>query len=489
MVGITSYGGYIPRLRLVRQAVVAANAWANPALKARGKGVRAMCNWDEDSLTMGVAAARDCLIGRDREAIGAVHFASTSFPFADRQNASVLATALNLGEGVSTLDIGASQRAGTSGLIAALRGLGDGPGEGPRELMFVAADKRRTKAGSPQELAFGDGAAAFTLGGGEDAIATLIGSHSVSVDFVDHFRGADREFDTNWEQRWIRDEGYMKIVPRAVEGLLRETGVGPGEVTRFLMPCVLPRVPGAIAKGLGIPEDRLGDRLDDSCGDTGVAHPLVLLAHALERASAGDRLLVVGFGQGCDALLFQVTDRLAALAPRRGIGGALAGGREETNYGKFLAFNELITRDKGMRAELDRQTALSALYRNRAMLLGLVGGRCRICGTAQFPKSHVCVNPNCNAPNSQDDHPFADQAGRVVTWSADHLTYSVDPPAHYGMVQFEDGGRFMADLTDVGVGEVAVGMDVRMAFRIRWVDERRGFTGYFWKAVPAPKEA
>ncbi|MFQ5955084.1 MAG: OB-fold domain-containing protein, partial [Kiloniellales bacterium] len=294
--------------------------------------------------------------------------------------------------------------------------------------------------------------------------------------------------DYNWEQRWIRDEGYMKIVPRAVEGLMRETGVGPGDVTRFLMPCVLPRVPGAIAKGLGIPENRLGDGLNESCGDTGVAHPLVLLAHALEGAGAGDRLLVVGFGQGCDALLFQVTDRLADLEPRWGISGSLAQGKEETNYGKFLAFNELVTRDKGMRAELDRQTALSSLYRNRAMLLGLVGGRCRICGTAQFPKSNVCVNPNCNALKSQDDHPFADQRGRVVTWSADHLTYSVDPPAHYGMVQFEDGGRFMADITDVGVGEVKVGMNVRMEFRIREVDDQRGFTGYFWKAVPAAEE-
>lgn len=482
MVGITSFGGYIPRLRLKRRAVVAANAWADPALKAHAGGARSMCNWDEDSLTMGVAAARDCLIDRDRGAIGAVHFASTSFPFADRQNAAVLATALNLGEDVSTLDIAASQRAGTSGLIAALRGL---EGGAARELLLVAADKRRTKAGSPQELMFGDAAAAFTLGADDDAIATLVGSHSVSVDFVDHYRAADRAFDYNWEQRWIRDEGYLKIVPRAVEGLMRETGVGPGDVTRFLMPCVLPRVPGAIAKGLGIPEDRLGDGLNETCGDTGVAHPLVLLAHALERAGAGDRLMVVGFGQGCDALLFAVTDRIAGLAPRQGISGWLARGKEETNYNKFLAFNGLVTRDQGMRAELDRQTALSSLYRNRKMILGLVGGRCRVCGTVQFPKAHVCVNPNCNARDSQDDQPFADRPGRVVTWSADFLTYCVDPPAHYGMVQFEEGGRFMADFTDVDVGEVKVGMEVRMAFRIKEVDERRGFTRYFWKAVPA----
>ena len=480
MVGIISSGGYIPRLRLRRESMVAANAWANPALKAYSRGARSMCNWDEDSLTMAVAAARDCLVGQERSAVDTVYLASTTFPFADRQGASILAAALNLGEGISTLDVSSSQRAGTSGLIAALDALA---GQPSRQILYVASDKRRTMAASPQELLSGDGAAALMLGA-ENAVATLLGSHSVSVDFVDHYRGAHREFDYNWEQRWVRDEGYMKIVPKAIRGLLGSVGVAAGDITRFVMPCVFPRVPFNIAKELGIPEDTVVDGLHAVCGDTGTAHALVMLVQALEEARAGDKLLVVGFGQGCDALLFEVTDRLGELEPRDGVKGSLSRGKEETNYNKFLAFNELVARDKGMRAEVDKQTALPALYRNRDMLLGLIGGRCRICGTVQFPKSGVCVNPNCNATNSQDGHPFADQAGKVITWSADHLTYCVDPPAHYGMVQFEEGGRFMADFTDVDVGEVAVGMPVRMVFRVREFDEQRGFTRYFWKAAP-----
>ncbi len=66
MVGITSYGGYVPRLRMSRAAMVAANAWMNPALKAYAKGERAMCYWDEDALTLAVEASRDCLKGRER---------------------------------------------------------------------------------------------------------------------------------------------------------------------------------------------------------------------------------------------------------------------------------------------------------------------------------------------------------------------------------------------------------------------------------------
>jgi 3-hydroxy-3-methylglutaryl CoA synthase len=83
MIGITAYGAYIPRLRLSRQAAVAANGWFNPALAALAKGERAMANWDEDSLTMAVEAARDCLDGTRPDGLAGVTLASTTPPFED----------------------------------------------------------------------------------------------------------------------------------------------------------------------------------------------------------------------------------------------------------------------------------------------------------------------------------------------------------------------------------------------------------------------
>jgi len=140
-----------------------------------------------------------------------------------------------------------------------------------------------------------------------------------------------------------------------------------------------------------------------------------------------------------------------------------------------------------MRSEMDRQTQLSMLYRNRDMLTALLGGRCTKCGTRQFPKSHICVNPNCGALDTQEDAPFANTAASIVTWSADWLTYTPDPPAHYGMVQFDGGGRMMADFTDVDPGSFDVGTKMRMVFRVREYDKQRGFRKYFWKATPAAK--
>ncbi len=478
--GILAFGGYVPQSRLQRSEIAKAHTWFNPGLKGLAKGERAVANWDEDSVTMAVEAARDCLTGFDRDALSAVYMASTSFPFQDRQNAGIVANALNLKSGIMTLDLSSSQRAGSSGLCVALQTAAANAGP----ILFAAAEKRRTKAGSPLEMTSGDGAAVVMVGQG-DVIARFIGSHTESVDFVDHFRGEGEAFDYAWEERWIRDEGYMKIVPDAVNALFEKTGVKPEEITTFCFPAAAKRVAAGLAKKLGLPESSVADNLQTVCGETGTAHPVVMLVHALEQAKPGDRILVTGFGQGCDALLFEATEALAALPARAGISGHLARRREEANYSRFLAFNDLITMEKGIRAEVDKQTGLTTLYRNRGMTQGMIGGSCSECGTLQFPKTNVCVNPNCGAVGTQEDHPFADKVGRLNSFTADQLTFTPNPPAYYGMIQFEEGGRLMSDFTDIDpeIG-LQVGMPMRMMFRVKDYDKKRGFRRYFWKATP-----
>ena len=142
----------------------------------------------------------------------------------------------------------------------------------------------------------------------------------------------------------------------------------------------------------------------------------------------------------------------------------------------------------GIRAEAPTQTAMTTLWRRRDMLLGMVGGICSQCETPQFPKSEICINPDCRAAGTQQPCEFADRPAVVKSFTGDLLAVSVDPPAIYGMVEFEGGGRFMADFTDCALDDVAVGRPVSLSFRRRYVDKERGFSGYFWKAVPVPKE-
>ncbi len=480
MTGITSYGAYIPRLRLDRMAVFQAMGWFAPAIIMVAQGERSVCNHDEDSLTMAVAAAQDCLTGKDKALVDAGYLCSTTLPFADRQNAAILATALNLRNDLVTADFTSSLRAGTTGLLTALE---VAAGTTPKNILITASDKRETKPGYFYEMWFGDGAASLLVGQ-EDVIAEFLGSHSVSYDFVDHYRGAQRRFDYMWEERWAREEGYAKIIPEAVQGLLKKLDITMAQVDKLTFPCIFKAEHRAIAKAMGATPKQLVDNLHEVCGETGAAHALVMFISALEKALPGQLLLLAGFGQGCDALLFRVTENITQLKARRGVAGSLADKKTTDNYLKFLKFRGLIDPEMGIRGEAPTQTAMTALWRNRKMILGLTGGKCRNCGTPQFPKMDICVNPACGALHSQDDYEFAQLPAKVKTFTGDMLAVSVDPPAIYGMIQFEGGGRFMADFTDCELADVKVGAPVAMSFRRRFVDAERGFSGYFWKAVP-----
>jgi len=479
--GIAACGGYVPRLRLSRSAIVAANAWFNPGLKALAAGQRAICNWDEDPLTMAVEAARDCLSDEAVPEIDTLILASTTLPFLERHNAGVVRAALALPEHMMTLDVTASQRAGTSALIAALQARRGRPGGA----VVVAAERRRAKAASPQELSYGDAAAALVVAEMDAPIAAFLGAHQVAVDFVDHYRGQHESFDYQWEERWVRDEGYLKIVPMAVRGLCASAGIDAAKIDRLVIP-INRGAAEAVAKASGARPESVCDDLSQVMGDSGVAHPLVMLVHELERAQAGETVVLVGWGQGCDALAFQVTDGAKRRRPAGGVGRSLARGVADSNYVRYLAFNRLIVQEEGMRAEADRQTALSAFYRHRDMVTALVGGRCARCGTPQFPAAGVCVNPECSARGDQDPFRFADMPARVQSWTADNLTYCPDPPQYFGMVVFEGGGRMMVDFTDVDRETLVAGAPARMVFRVKEYDLRRGFVKYFWKAVPGP---
>ena len=435
-----------------------------------------MANWDEDSITMAVEAARDCLTSHNAEDVRNLYFASTTHPFKDRQNAGVIGTALSIEQNLSATDIGGSLKAGASALVAGLNASKDGAPS-----LVTAADKRLARVASANELNYGDGAAAL-LCGTENVIAKLIGHHSVSMDFVDHFRGDETDFDYGWEERWIRDEGYSKIVPPAIKSGLAAAKLKGSDITHFIMPSPMPAVPKQMAKACGVADGAVRDLLGANLGDTGCAHALVMLVDALETAKAGDKIMVVAFGQGVDVLAFEVTAENAKLPKRKGVSGWLARRKEEKNYMKFLAFNEMLPLDKGMRAEFDKKTALSVLWRKRDMIYGLVGGKCKVCGTVQFPRSQVCVK--CGELDTQQPESLSGLVGRVKSYTEDWLAYTPLPPYIYGNVEYDGGANCMLEFTDFAPGAVQVGSAVRMVFRIKDFDTRRSFRRYFWKPAP-----
>jgi len=479
MIGITGFGGYVPRLRLARQAAAQANAWYAPQFAGR-KGTRSMANWDEDSITMAVAAARDCLgSSQDRRHVRSVFLASDTLPFAERLNAGVVAGALTLDEDIDAIDLGGSQRAALSAVAQAVARVQSGGGN----VLVLAAEERKARAASPQELEYGDAAAAVLIGK-DKVLAEFLGAGTLSVDFIDHFRAAGQEADYHWEERWVRDEGISKLVPRAVAAALQQAKVAPAEVDHLIFPSSFAKMDAQIAKACGIRAEAVVDALLDQIGDSGLPHALLMLAHLLERAKPGQVIVLAQFGSGAQALVFRVTDAIGSFRPQRGVGEWLARGVEERNYTKFLAFKGQLQLERGMRGEQDKKTALSTAWRHRSALLGLVAGRCEVTGSVHFPPSRLSYDQDKPLQDTQKPYQLADRPAKILSWSAEYLSYHPAPPHHYGQIDFEGGGRILMDFTDLEVGEVDSGTAMEMVFRIKDVDERRHFTRYFWKATP-----
>ena len=471
--GITAYGAYVPRLRIDRAIIAEAHRWAMPGLRGQAKGSRAFASWDEDTITMAVEAARDALGDGGAEGIEALRLASTTLPYADLQNAAIVAGAIGAPDGIASSDSGGSQRAGTSALLQALRGT--------EASLVVASDAPSGKPASSQELSFGAGAAAFRIGG-EGVIARLLGAATITAVFVDHFRSADAASDYNWEERWVRDEGYGRIVPRAVKAALADAGIGIDDIHHFVMPSYLRGVAEAVAKKLKF-GGMVASGLDDGVGYAGAAHALLMLARVLEDAKPGERILLVGFGQGADAMVFEATDALAAAKPQRGVSGAVADALPTDSYLRMLSFYNGIDMEWGMRAEKSGKTALTEQYRSSDQMEAFVAGECGECGTVQFPQLQYCVN--CHAPATAfSGVSLQDAPAKVLTSTADWLSYYAAPPLYVGFVQFDNGARVIMEMVDVGKDGIDTGTALRMVFRIKEKDRARGYNRYFWKSTP-----
>ncbi|HSW35425.1 MAG TPA: hypothetical protein VLH18_02365 [Candidatus Limnocylindrales bacterium] len=481
MIGISSYAGYIPRYRLNRMTIFSAVGWLNPATIMNAAGEKAVANYDEDSITMAVEAGSRCMRNFKADDLEAVYFATTTAPFKERQNANLVAGALGAQEEIRSADFGGSLKAGTTALLSALEFIGSGSG---KSAIVCAADCRLGKVSSVQEMVFGDGAAALLLGN-EQVIAEFKGSYALSCDFVDHLRGANSRYDRQWEERWIRDLGYDRLIPRAIAGLCKKYGLNISDFNKVIYPCYYGAARKNINRKLGLESKQVQDELLMDAGDTGAAHPLLMLARALEDAVPGDRLLLVSYGNGCDALYFEVTEEITEFKHRKRVSDAIKHQVELDNYTKYLTWRDMVPAEVGMRGEEDRLTRWSMVWRNRKAILGLQGTRCLVCGTQQYPPQRVCVNPDCGAVDRMEPAALADKGGKIFSFTSDLLAATINPPAVYGNIDFTGGGRSLMDFTDCTFEDLQVGRPVRFTFRIKYIDTKRDTTFYFWKAVPA----
>jgi len=467
MVGITAYGAYVPMLRLPLATI--GGGTAKP-----GGPEKAVANWDEDAITMGVAAAIDCLRGVERSAIDAVLFASTSYPFKEKQGAAIVAKALDLRRDVYTSDVGDTLRAGTNALRTAADAVKAGSA---RRVLVVASDVRMAAPRTGLEANMGDGAAAFLIGT-EDVAVSLDAAHAISDEIVDVWRTEGDAFVHSWEDRFVVDHGYRACVREVVRGLLEKTGLAPKDFATLVLYGPDARAHATAVRDLGFDaKSQVQDPLFGKVGNAGAALAPLLLAAAIEAAKAGQRVLLVGYGDGADALALTATPHVERLEGRRGVGWHLARRADLGSYDLYLRFRQLLATEHDRRAG----AGLSATkhFRDRDADVSLLAQKCRRCGQAQFPRQRVCFH--CYAKDDFDPIRLSDRVGTVKSFTFDNFAGSPNPPMVAGIVDVE-GARLYIQMTDVSPKEVKLGMPVELTFRK--IHEAGGTPNYFWKSTP-----
>lgn len=473
MGGIISYGAYIPLWRLARDGMAA--AWGRQSLG----GERSVANHDEDTVTMAVEAAFDCLVGVRRDVVDGLYFASTTSPFREKQCAALVAAAADLKTEMSTADYGNSLRAGTNALMTALDAVSGGSA---RSVLIIASDCRLAYPRSDYEQSFGDAAVALLVGRTGKPVATVEASYSISNEMYDVWRLDKDIYVQSWEDRFIVEQGYIENMRKAVSGLMKKENLSPESISKVVLYAPNVRAQQQLAKMLGFDiQKQVQDLLFDRVGICGCSHALLMLVAALEEAKVGDTLLLASYGDGSDAFLLKVTEEVSkAKSGKRGVKGYLASKKLLPSYEKYLSYRGLLEPQPGEPFRLF--PSASASWRERNSSIRLHGSKCKNCGLVTFPIQRVCYE--CQAKDNYEEVRLSDKRGTVYTFSLDNLAgRSDDPVIPQIVIESElDNTRIYCMMTDCDPHEIKIGMPVEMTFRR--IYEGAGMYNYFWKCRP-----
>jgi 3-hydroxy-3-methylglutaryl CoA synthase len=434
-----------------------------------------VANFDEDSITMAVEAAMDCLKGIDSNSIDALYFASTTAPYKEKQSAAVVAAALDLRRNIFTTDFANSLRSGTNALRAAIDAIKAGSA---KNVLIVAADCRLGVPGSEFEQVFGDGAAALVVS--DNGIADIDGTYTHTDEIIDLWRAEGQNFVKSWEDRFVITQGYMANVKEAVGAALKQFNTTPNDYAKVVLYASDNRRHQEMTRSLKLdPKSQLQNPMFDTVGNTGCAFTLMMLTGALEEANAGDKLLVINYGDGCDVFSLQVKDKLPDNTGRRGIKGYLPSKRLISNYEKYIRLRRLMEVEIGRRRP-PMVSSAAILHRDRKMVLGLHASKCKVCSRLFFPPQRVCTY--CQAKDQYEEVRLAEMRGKLYTFCKDHLAQSIDPPVITSIVNLNGGVRFYGQMTDRDPDKIEVDMPMELTFRK--MQEAEGFNSYFWKCRP-----
>ena len=468
MIGILSYGAYIPPTRLSLSVIGGQPPKPGDAEKAVA--------WnDEDAITLGVTAGIHCLAGFDRSKVDMLIFASTTLPFQEKQAAALAARVLDLRQDVQTTDQTGSTRSGTSALRAAFDAVNAGSATCA---LVIASDARLAAPGSGLESKFGDGAAAFLIGEGK-AIATLDDFAAVTDEVTDIWRPTGHDYVHTWEDRFVIQESYLPNMAAALESLLERSGTRIDDYDRVALYAPDARSHASVAQSTGIAKSALQPPLFGALGNAGAAFAPLQLVAILEKARPAERLLIANFGNGADATTFRTTDQIEKFDARRDVSWNLARRRVVARYDDYIKAKGLAATE--WQAGTNPGLSATILFRERDDDLSFLGQRCQGCRAIQFPAQRICET--CFSKDAFDKIRLSDRIGKVVTYTFDFFFPTPNPPTIVTVIDVE-GARIHLQVVEIEAKDLAIGQEVEFVFRR--IHESGGRPNYYWKGIPRP---
>lgn len=467
MVGISSIGIHVPRSRLDRALV--AKAWG----RKQPAGEKAVAHFDEDALTMAVAAAHRAIGAESPAAFDGLFFASTSSPYREKQVASVVATACDLPREILTADFGGSVRAGVTAVAAAIRAVQSGAA---RRIVVAVADCRPAEPEGDLEGVLGDAAVAVVVDG-RARLAAFEGAAAVAEEFTFQWRTDAGGPVQSQDARFSATHAYLRDMPEVIGRVMNEHGVGTDALAALAAGHPDARAAQDLAKAVGIdPKSRLVPSLSGAIGVTGSPDPLLLLARALEGATSGDRIVVAAFGEGAEALLFAAGEGAGPGACAPSIQQALDDKLPLPTYEKYLKYRRILGQDDTPVEFVSNV----AEHRELQQDTRLYGSRCGGCGLVQYPQARVCLA--CRRREGLEPVKLR-KTGRIFTYTMDHLAANLDHPMGMAVVDLDGGGRVYVQTTDAAPEAVQIGAPVELTFRRLHAGGEN--YNYYWKARPA----
>lgn len=462
MRGIIGYGTYVPYYRLDRAKITAAMGAGG------GRGHRAVAGYDEDTTTMGVEAARNALRAGDLTP-SSIWFATANPAYLDKTNATAIQAALDLPQQTWAVDAGGSARSAEAAILGARGTSGIS--------MAVISDLRTGNPTSNDESSGGDAAAALLFGDDEDApvIAYALGLATSTGEFLDRYRLPGESSSRIWEERF-GEQAYIALAEDAIERALKEADSTIEDVDKVVIAGLHSRAVRSLSKIAG---DKLVDDLTSRIGNPGAAQLPLLVASVLDDAGPEETILCVHLADGAYASVLRTTDAIANYEPFSTVESQIETGSDNLDYNLYLTWRGFLDREPPRRPDPDRPGAPPA-FRSEDWKYAFVGSRDRSSGAIHLPPMRVSMDGG--AVDDMERVRMADTPATIATFTVDYLAFSLSPPTVAVVIDFDGGGRFQAEMTDVDPDEVKIGDRVEMTFRRLFTAQ--GIHNYFWKARP-----